>query len=358
MTSELRDFASGKLGGLDDAQRGGAVRSLLVFLLFISVMTAIAVGGGGYFAYQEATRAGPHENDQVVLLKPGSSVGGIAAALQQAGVIRHKELFKAVARVKGVTGDMKAGEYQIPAEISVWELVDLIVDGKSLLHYITVVEGQTTAQILEQIRQDEKLGGELTLTPSEGALLPETYAFTRGHTRDQMVTQMMKAHDAFIDSVWQERALELPFSTREEAVILASIVEKETGLAVERPQIAAVFVNRLRRGMRLESDPTIIYGLTGGEPLGRGLRVSEIRKETPYNTYQIRGLPPGPIANPGKDAILAVLHPAESDDLFFVADGSGGHAFAKTLTEHNRNVANWRRVERQMRESAAARADD
>ena len=335
-------------------QRGGALKSLLVFFLFIAFMAVIAVGGGGYFAYNEATREGPHTADTVVLLKPGSSVGGIANSLQESGVIRHAELFKAVARVKGVTGAMKAGEYNIPAAISTWDLVDLIVDGKSLLHYLTAVEGHTTSQILQTIAADERLAGELTLSPGEGELLPETYAFTRGQTRDQLVAQMAKAQKSYVDGIWDERALELPFSTRAEAVILASIVERETGVAEERPRIASVFVNRLRKGMRLESDPTIIYGLTGGEPLGRGLRVSEIKKETPYNTYQIRGLPPGPIANPGKDAIRAVLNPAKTDDLFFVADGTGGHAFAKTLAEHNRNVAHWRKVERQRREEAAA----
>jgi UPF0755 protein len=188
--------------------------------------------------------------------------------------------------------------------------------------------------------------GELSLAPEEGELLPETYAYTRGETRDGMVRTMMKAQDDFVEEIWGKRATELPFNTREEAIILASIVEKETGVADERPRIAAVFVNRLKKGMRLESDPTVIYGLTKGEPLGRGIRLSELRKETPYNTYVINGLPPTPIANPGKAAIEAVLNPLDTEDIFFVADGTGGHAFAATLEEHNRNVAKWRRVER------------
>jgi UPF0755 protein len=181
-------------------------------------------------------------------------------------------------------------------------------------------------------------------------LLPETYAFTRGKSRDGLIEEMQRAQKKVLDELWETRAADLPLTSREEAVILASIVEKETGIASERPQIAAVFVNRLKKGMRLESDPTIIYGLTKGEPLGRGLRLSEIRSDTPYNTYVIRGLPPTPIANPGRASIEAVLHPATSEAVFFVADGSGGHAFAETLEEHNRNVTKWRQVERARRE--------
>ncbi|MGE0408199.1 MAG: endolytic transglycosylase MltG, partial [Amphiplicatus sp.] len=240
-----------------------------------------------------------------------------------------------------------AGEYRLPAGASLFDVIELLVEGKSILHYFTAPEGRTTAQILRLIEDNDVLIGNITLTPHEGELLPETYAFTRGEDRDDMIRRMMKAQDALLDSLWEARALELPFTTREEAVILASIVEKETGKPDERARIAAVFVNRLKRGMRLESDPTIIYGLTGGEPLGRGLRMSELRKETPYNTYVIRGLPPTPIANPGRASIEAVLNPLETDELFFVADGAGGHAFAATVAEHNRNVAKWRRAERE-----------
>ncbi|MEO1014970.1 MAG: endolytic transglycosylase MltG [Pseudomonadota bacterium] len=332
------------------------MRSFFLFILFVFFLAVVAAGGGAFVLRQEMLREGPHDDDVIVLLEEGSSVTAIAETLEEAGVLRRPILFVAAAKLKDVTGSLKAGEYRIPKGISVWKLVDLVEQGKSILHYVTVAEGLTTAQALEVIRANEELEGELTLTPDEGALLPETYAFTRGETRDQLVTAMMKAQTALIDGAWDERALELPFSTREDAIILASIVEKETGVASERPRIAAVFVNRLKRGMRLESDPTIIYGLTGGEPLGRGLRVSEIKRETPYNTYRIDGLPPTPIANPGKDAILAVLNPAQTDDLFFVANGDGGHVFAETLAEHNRNVAEWRRIERERRAAEAAAA--
>ena len=249
-------------------------------------------------------------------------------------------------RVKGVQSVLKAGEYEIPAGASVLEIVDLLVKGKSILHSLTAAEGLTTVQILRIIEVDEILTGEITLTPLEGELLPETYSYTRGETRDGVIRMMMKARNDVLDELWDGRALDLPFNTRDEAVILASIVEKETAVPDERPLIASVYVNRLKKGMRLESDPTVIYGVTGGEPLKRGLRVSELKKETPYNTYVVKGLPPTPIANPGRAAIEAVLNPADTDYIFFVADGTGGHAFSSTLAEHNRNVIRWRQVER------------
>ena len=328
-------------------QRGGAIKSFLIFVFGLVLLAGAAFGVGGYLGYREAHRAGPSEDTETVLLAQGSSVSSIANALENAGIIRHAELFTAVVRVRSADNKLKAGEYEIPARASIMEVIDLLIEGKSILHSFTAPEGLTTAQILKLVSADPILVDELTVAPEEGKLLPETYAFTRGESRDDMVRRMIAAQDALIEDAWDDRATELPFSTPEEAIILASIVEKETGVAEERPRIAAVFVNRMRRGMRLESDPTIIYGLTKGEPLGRGLRVSELRGETPYNTYIIRGLPPTPIANPGAAAILAVLNPAETDDLFFVADGTGGHAFAKTNREHERNVAAWRRIERE-----------
>ncbi len=260
----------------------------------------------------------------------------------------------AAVRLRGVQSDVKAGEYEIPAHASVMEIIDLLVEGKSILYYFTAAEGLTTAQIIRAINANEILTGDVTLEITEGELLPETYAFHRGDTRDQVLQRMMSAQDNLIAALWDGRATELPFSTPAEALVLASIVEKETAVPAERDRIAAVFVNRLKRGMRLESDPTIIYGLTQGEPLGRGLRQSELRSDTPYNTYVISGLPPTPIANPGSASIEAVLNPAETEDLFFVADGTGGHAFATNLRDHERNVSAWRRIERER----AAQAQD
>ncbi|MEQ8178535.1 MAG: endolytic transglycosylase MltG [Amphiplicatus sp.] len=336
-------------GAKRDTRRGGAVRSVIIFTLILGLLASISIGVGGYFAYREAARPGPLEEPQAVLLISGSSVSRIAAELEASGVIRNSQLFTAAVRVKGVQSDIKAGEYEIPARASVLEVIDLLVSGKGILHSFTAPEGRTTAQILKLVESHPVLYGEITLTPAEGALLPETYHFTRGETRDGMIRTMTKAQDELLDALWDDRALDLPFNTRAEALTLASIVEKETGLPEERARVAAVFVNRLKRGMRLESDPTIIYGLTKGEPLGRGLRLSELRGETPYNTYVINGLPPTPIANPGRGAIEAVLHPMETDEIFFVADGTGGHLFATTLAEHNRNVAKWRSVERARR---------
>ncbi|NWG92652.1 MAG: endolytic transglycosylase MltG [Parvularculaceae bacterium] len=329
---------------------GGGATSFLTFIVGLMLLTAAAVLVGGWFAWREASRAGPLKADAVVLFEPGASVASMAEQLADVGALRYPELFIAVVRLKGQSGALKAGEFRIPAGSSVLEIIDLIIEGKSILHYLTAPEGRTTKQILRLIAENETLVGELTLSPAEGELLPETYAFTRGRTRDDLVKEMLDAQDKVLAEIWEGRAMDLPFTTQEEAIILASIVEKETGVPEERPLIAAVFANRLKKKMRLQSDPTIIYGLTGGEPLGRGLRVSEIEKRTPYNTYLIDGLPPTPIANPGRAAIEAVLNPAESDALYFVADGTGGHVFAATLEEHNRNVAEWRRVERAQRE--------
>lgn len=327
-------------------QSGGVIKSLIVFFVVISLLAAAAISVGGYFAYNEARRLGPLEKDAIVLLKPGMSVSAIAQELERAGAIRHPELFIAVTRWKNVGAKLKAGEYNLPAGSSIFDLVKILVEGKSILHKFTAAEGLTTDQIVRALNENEILTGGISLVPGEGELLPETYSFTRGQTRDQTLAEMISAQDAVLDGLWLSRAVDLPFSTKEEAIILASIVEKETGISGERARIASVFVNRLRRGMRLESDPTIIYGLTKGEPLGRGIRLSELRGRTPYNTYIIDGLPPTPIANPGRASIEAVLNPAETDDIFFVADGSGGHAFASTLREHNQNVARWRQVER------------
>jgi UPF0755 protein len=331
-------------------QRGGAVKSFFSFLFGLTLVAAVLAGAVGYFGWREATRAGPLAADATVLFEPGTSVSSMADALQEIGAIRRPEIFKAAVRLRGEAGALKAGEYAIPKGASVFEIIDLLVAGKSILHYLTAPEGRTTEQILRLVAENETLVGEVTLKPAEGELLPETYAFTRGRTRDEIIKDMADAQDAAIAELWEARATGLPFSTQEEAIILASIVEKETGVAAERPLIAAVFVNRLRKKMRLQSDPTIIYGLTKGEPLGRGLRVSEIEGATPYNTYIINGLPPTPIANPGRAAIEAVLQPADSEALYFVADGTGGHVFADTLDEHNANVAQWRRIEREQRE--------
>jgi UPF0755 protein len=226
-------------------------------------------------------------------------------------------------------------------------IADILVEGKSIQYKLTAAEGLTSDMIWKLVQNNTVLLGDAGPVPAEGTLLPETYLFTRGETRAHLLAKMAKAQDAFLAEKWESRAAGLPLASRREAIILASIVEKETGLASERRHVAAIFINRLKMGMRLQTDPTIIYDLTKGYPLGRGIRASELAAPTPYNTYVITGLPPGPICNPGKDSIAAVLDPEDSKDLYFVATGRGGHAFAATIAEQERNVAAYRAYERQ-----------
>ncbi len=325
------------------------MRGVLIALAVLAALGLAAIGGG-WVALDRALKAdGPTEDDRIVMLAPGSSANAIGRELEADGVIRSSLAFKIGLKLKGADQAVRAGEFEIPAGASVYDVIDILVSGQPVLHFVTVPEGVTTAAALRLIAEDPTLVGEITLEPGEGTLLPETYGHARGETRDGLIRRMMAAQAEALDRAWDARADDLPFNSKEEALILASIVEKETGVASERELVAAVFVNRLKKGMRLESDPTIIYGLTGGEPLGRGLRQSELRSDTPYNTYRIRGLPPTPIANPGLAAIEATLNPADSDVLFFVADGEGGHAFARTYEEHQRNVARWRQIERERR---------
>ena len=230
------------------------------------------------------------------------------------------------------------------------QVYELLRSGQTIQHSVTFAEGLTSAMIVAVLNDSDVLTGEIAEVPAEGTLLPETYHVTRGTSRQDLLDRMARDQRELLDELWPNRAPNLPIETREEAIILASVVEKETGVASERPEVAAVFINRLRRGMRLESDPTIIYGISQGEPLGRGLRRSEIDNENnAWNTYQIPRLPPTPIANPGRESLAAVLNPAETSALFFVADGTGGHVFADTYAQHQRNVAQWRRIERQRR---------
>jgi len=263
-----------------------------------------------------------------------------------ARVLNQPLMFRVGVMRRGKSTALKAGEYLIPASASMSQIVDMLVEHKSIQHRITIAEGLTSDMALAIVNGDPALEGQVTVTP-EGSLLPETYLFERGTTRAEILQRMHKAQQELLAELWPKRKEGLPFQTIEDALKLASIIEKETGVPAERPRIAAVFINRLKNGMRLESDPTIIYGLSKGVPLGHPLRQSELDTPNPYSTYQIDGLPPTPICNPGRDAIAAVLNPPASEELFFVADGSGGHVFAKTGAEHARNVAQWRRIQRE-----------
>ncbi len=281
--------------------------------------------------------------DQRVLVEAGKPLRVIARQLETQGVIRSAGVFSLVTRVRGLGTQLQAGEYVFSGRVSMNDVVDKLRQGDVHLHAVTIPEGLTSAQIVSLLLALPILSGAVSAIPQEGSLLPETYHVPRGADRMALLRDMQAAMRRSLDAAWRDRAADIPLNSPEEAVILASIVEKETGIAAERGLVASVFVNRLRAKMRLQSDPTIIYGLTGGEqPLGRPIRRSEIARETPYNTYVIKGLPPTAIANPGQAALAAVLNPPQTDYLFFVADGRGGHVFAKTLEEHNANVRRWR----------------
>jgi UPF0755 protein len=280
-----------------------------------------------------------------VMLAHGASVGAIARDLAKAGVIRSSQVFQAAARLTGAAPKLKAGEYEFPAGASMASVLADIRAGRVVRHTVSVPEGWTSEMAAAAVARAPELAGTAT-APAEGAILPDTYFVQRGEQRPVVLARMTQARDKLLAQLWAGRPPGLPFADPEQAVTLASIVEKETALPQERPRIAAVFINRLRAGMRLESDPTIIYGITKGRPLGRGITQAELARPTPYNTYLIDGLPPTPIANPGRASLAAVLDPPASTELFFVANGKGGHVFASTFAEHKANVAKWRAYER------------
>ena len=310
------------------------------------ILAVAAVGVVILWARAEFTEPGPLEEAIIVPVERGDGLGAVADRLEEAGAISNATVFRIGARYAGQEQALKFADYEIPAGASMEEVLAIVTSGVGKTYSVTIPEGFTSWQVVERLKANPDLTGELEAVPPEGSLAPNTYSFARGATRDSVLEQMAAAQTDILDEAWLVRDPETPLRSKEEALILASIVEKETGIAGERPQVASVFVNRLNRGMKLQTDPTVIYGITLGEgSLGRGLRRSELDAATPYNTYVIDGLPPTPIANPGKAAIEAVMNPAETEFLYFVADGTGGHAFARTLNEHNRNVAEWRKIE-------------
>jgi UPF0755 protein len=307
--------------------------------LIIALVAAWSV----FYAPGPAAREG---ETTIVSLPSGAGVSAIAATLKSAGVIRSTDMFKAAATLTGADRKLRAGEYEVPGKTSLRSVLVLLVEGRVVRHYVTLPEGWSSAQAVEILNKQAILTGTIEAVPDEASLWPDTYEISRGETRVSVIARMTRARDENLSRLWAARSSATIVRTPEEAMILASIVEKETGVAAERPRVAAVFTNRLRSGMRLESDPTIEYGLTKGVPLRRGLRRSELDRPNAWNTYQIDGLPPTAISNPGRDAVAAVLNPPSTSDIFFVADGSGGHAFARTYEEHRANVARWREVER------------
>ena len=333
-----------------------------ILIVMNGIMTLLVVGMVGlgalvYFAKISFDEPGPLAHSTIVAIPKGEGVNAIAGRLEREGIIADRRIFVASVIYFKAQQKLKAGEYEVRKGASMRDVLDLLTRGKAILYKVTIPEGLTSEQAVQRLRSAELLVGEINEIPPEGSLMPDTYKFSRGMARQELLERMQGEQRKFVANLWESRAPGLPYKTIEEAIVLASIVEKETGRADERARIAGVFVNRLRKGMRLQSDPTIIYGLVGGKgKLGRPLLREEIRKPTPYNTYVIAGLPPGPIANPGRAAIEAVLQPAATKDIYFVADGTGGHAFAETLTAHNENVARWRQIEREMRAKQAAEA--
>jgi UPF0755 protein len=301
---------------------------------------------------------GPLAENRTVVIARGLSVEEIGGLLAERGVISHQLVFSLGVRLSGKASALRSGEYAFPAGITARAAMDLVLSGKTVVRHLTIPEGLTTAQVLALVQNAEGLEGPLTAPPSEGALLPETYNYSWGDTRDSMVRRMTKAMSDALADLWAKRPAGSLLTSLEQALVLASIIERETGIASERPLVASVMVNRLKRGMRLQSDPTVAYGIAHedhlpGDQLGRPLTRDDLARPTPYNTYVIDGLPPAPIANPGRAAIRAALDPAQSDYLYFVANGTGGHAFAKTLDEHVRNVARWREIDRTRLNGAA-----
>lgn len=315
--------------------------AIFTFLLFL------AIGGGvGALWAERAFRApGPLTAEKTVLIPRGAGIRDIAELLQREGVIDNWAVFVGGQRLTRQDANFRAGEYAFKPGQSVESVIDTIASGKVVPHQVTLPEGLTSQQVVARLMQNDMLTGTPAI-PQEGTLLPETYRISRGMSREQVLKDMADAQRKLVDNAWAQRAPNLPLKSPQELVVLASIVEKETGQADERARVAAVFINRLNKKMRLQSDPTIIYGIVGGKgSLGRPISRADISTPTAYNTYAIDGLPPGPIANPGRDALMAVANPARTNDLYFVADGTGGHAFAETLADHNKNVARWRAIE-------------
>jgi UPF0755 protein len=338
-------------------------RFVVFFNLLVSssVFLTLAAVVVLFFGNSRFHESGPLEAPRTILVKDGYSLSTIAQQLETRGIIDSDLLFRMGVRAYRATAQMRVGEYAFKPAMSMYDVMQTLRQGKGVVHKVSIPEGLTSFQIMQRIAQNSILTGEMPdEIPSEGSLLPDTYPFQRGLARQELVNQMMRAQEIFLKEVWQRRVPGLPVTTPEEMVILASIVEKETGQADERPHVASVFVNRLSQGIRLQSDPTIIYGIFGGEgkPKGRPIYQSDLDKVTDYNTYIIKALPPGPISNPGRASLEAVANPSKTSDLFFVADGTGGHVFAATLAEHNANVSRWRAVEKRRKAAAAKKVQE
>ena len=319
------------------------MRKIGLFILVIAIGAALFVGGNFVYGW---TAAGPAPKDLTVVIKEGSTLTRAAETLQEAGAIKSAQAFLNRARLLGGGANIKAGEFFIPAGASNSDVMDILQGGDTISRLVTIPEGMPSVMVRDTLMAEPLLTGDVEV-PAEGSVLPESYSFQRGETRQAVLGRMQAAMQKTMAELWPKRDPNIVVKTPQEALALASIVEKETAVPSERTTVAAVYSNRLRQNMMLQADPTIIYPITKGKPLGRRIRQSEIADVNDYNTYFMTGLPKGPIANPGRASIEAVLHPADSPALYFVANGKGGHVFANTLAEHNANVAKWYAIRRQ-----------
>jgi UPF0755 protein len=338
-------------------KRRPVLSTLSGFLSFILLVAFAALFGVVWGAHR-LQQPGPLAADKVLYIQPGTEVADIVAQLNSEGIIDSPLLFNIGLLVEGDRSKVKAGEYLIHQNASMREVMDTLVSGRQILHSVTIPEGLTSQEVVDRLRANDLLMGDIREVPAEGTLLPETYKVPRGMPRADLI-HLMEADDRkVVADIWDRRSSDVQLRSPYELVTLASIVEKETGKADERPHVASVFLNRLRKRMRLQSDPTIVYGIMGGRgSLGRPLTRADVERASPYNTYAILGLPPGPIANPGRAALEAVANPSETNDLYFVADGTGGHVFSSSLEEHNRNVARWRQIEKDAKDKAGSDID-
>ena len=329
-------------------------------IITIVLVLMVAVGGVYIYGRQILEAKGPLQEEKIVNIPARAGMSDIADVLQREGVIdSNRWAFIGSVIALKARSDLKPGEYAFQKNASLRDVIGTMVEGKVVQHALTIPEGLTSEQIVARLADNDIFSGTVREIPREGTLLPETYKFPRGAPRDQVIQRMQQAQKRVLAEIWERRNLELPIKSPEQLVTLASIVEKETGRADERSRVAAVFVNRLRQKIKLQSDPTIIYGLVGGKgTLGRPIKRSEINQPSPYNTYVIDGLPPGPIANPGRASLEAAANPARTRDLFFVADGTGGHSFTETYDQHQKNVARLRSIEKQIQNDTVEPAED
>jgi UPF0755 protein len=341
---------------MKDTKKGLKIIAGLVVYVFTTIVFVGAVGF--WWAADNFKKPGPLMENKIILIERGQGVSAIAQTLYKSGALSNPYVFIMGARVMDAQSSLKAGEYEITAHMSPRAIMEKMENGEVFARRVTVPEGRTSFEIVQILKDREDLSGDIANIPAEGSLSPGTYDYQQGEPRERLIGRMQQSMTDTLNAAWAARAQDLPLKTKEEALVLASIIEKETGKPEERKRIAAVFINRLRQGIPLQTDPTVIYAINKGEnkndgqgPLGRRLLSKDMQIDSPYNTYKNAGLPPTPIANPGKESVEAALQPEQNDFIYFVADGTGGHVFAKTLSEHNKNAAEWRKIRAQEKQN-------